>query len=649
MNKPTRPVVLIFKGGPIKGRPGYRLERHRWHRAEVPAVFAPARRPGETRGATMVAETMTPEHLEPLARATADFLVRTPAVQLPRKTGPTLRADALRVARETAAHMRRNGLAIINRGSGALIELSTKGLKHAKSHTGDERAARLLFRLPSALSRAVYFKTELPDPRKSRQTHIVAYHKFAVPVEDGSGLALAVLHVEEDDHGAFYYDAAVSPEIDRLEGKPPERYAASADARVPGRLQAYLKIIRDALKVKPGLGEVHTFFRKAWVPALAETRSRPMTALIDLADLPPACCNHGLETLFKSLAEQPEEALIWLPHPNPWLADLCEATTAEGQARLLATQDALLAAMGIAAGPPLLAKADTQGWTAARIGATVAQLSKPLADYAPGDWQALVDLILATRLAPDGLVASADVMLWRAHLAGQLDALHQAQPALAPHETLLQLILRARPTPTPPNPWLAHAWQWAKARVGILIQQVSDNLRARLAGTIIGHIERHGTAQRGLLEQTLRDTFGAANRDWRRIAITEAGEAATRAYVNAQATGTQMERLEAYEGACPFCKRINGLKVTWSDTPLDESFGWTHIWPGKSNEGRSASPRKRTADGLVERTESELWWPTEGLIHPSCRGRWLALPSDEVPPGVDPAFAAWVKQQLDAA
>ena len=373
-----------------------------------------------------------------------------------------------------------------------------------------------------------------------------------------------------------------------------------------------------------------------------------MTTIIDLADLPPACCNHGLETLFKSLAEQPEEALIWLPHPNPWLADLCEAFTAEGQARLLATQDALLAALGIAAGPPLLAKADTQGWTAARIGATVAQLSKPLASYAPGDWQALVDLILATRLAPEGLVASADVMLWRAHLAGQLDALHQAQPALAPHETLLQLILRARPTPTPPNPWLAHAWEWAKARVGILIQQVSDNLRARLAGTIIGHIERHGTAQRGLLEQTLRDTFGAANRDWRRIAITEAGEAATRAYVNAQAPGTRLERLEAYEGACPFCKKINGLQVTWSDTPLDESFGWTHIWPGKSNEGRSASPRKRTADGLVERTEAELWWPPESLAHPNCRGRWLAIPSDEVPPGVDPAFAAWVKQQLDA-
>lgn len=376
--------------------------------------------------------------------------------------------------------------------------------------------------------------------------------------------------------------------------------------------------------------------------------SPPMTTIIDLADLPPACCNHGLETLFKSLAEQPEESFIWLPHPNPWLADLCEAFTAEGQARLLATQDALLAALGIAAGPPLLAKADTAGWTAARIGATVAQLSKPLASYAPGDWQALVDLILATRLVPGELLASADTMLWRAHLAGQLDALHQAQPGMAPHETLLQLILRARPTPTPPNPWLAHAWEWAKARVGILIQQVSDNLRARLAGTIIGHIERHGTAQRGLLEQTLRDTFGAANRDWRRIAITEAGEAATRAYVNAQATGTQMERLEAYEGACPFCKRINGLKVTWSDTPLDESFGWTHIWPGKSNEGRSASPRKRTAEGLVERTESELWWPPESLAHPNCRGRWLAIPSDAVPPGVDPAFAAWVKQQLDA-
>lgn len=374
-----------------------------------------------------------------------------------------------------------------------------------------------------------------------------------------------------------------------------------------------------------------------------------MTHLLDLSHVPDHCCNHGLEILHKALAENADESLIWRPHDNPWLTDLCEAATLAGQGRLLDAQNALLAALGMAVGPPLLAKTDTQGWTSARIGVTVTQLNKPLASYTPSDWQTLVDLIMATRLAPEGLVAEADILLWRASLAGQMDALHQVQPMLAPHEVLLQLVLRSRPTVTPPNPRLAHAWEWAKARVGILIQQISDNLRARLAGSIIGHIERHGTAQRHLLEQTLRDTFGAANRDWRRIAITEAGEAATRAYVNAHASGTQMERLEAYEGACPFCKRINGLKVTWSDTPLDESFGWTHIWPGKSNEGRSASPRKKTLDGLVERTESELWWPPEGLVHPNCRGRWLALPSDALPPGVDPAFAAWVRAQLKAS
>ncbi|MDV7394638.1 hypothetical protein RZS08_24860, partial [Arthrospira platensis SPKY1] len=71
-----------------------------------------------------------------------------------------------------------------------------------------------------------------------------------------------------------------------------------------------------------------------------------MRPLLDIAHLPDCACNHGLETLHKALAEQVDDDLIWRPHDNPWLTDLCEAVTADGQARLLAAQNALLAALG---------------------------------------------------------------------------------------------------------------------------------------------------------------------------------------------------------------------------------------------------------------------------------------------------------------
>jgi hypothetical protein len=51
---------------------------------------------------------------------------------------------------------------------------------------------------------------------------------------------------------------------------------------------------------------------------------------------------------------------------------------------------------------------------------------------------------------------------------------------------------------------------------------------------------------------------------------------------------------------------------------------------------------------LVARTPAELYWPAAGVQHPHCRGRWLALPDESVPPGVDPDFAQWLKKESAA-
>ena len=46
---------------------------------------------------------------------------------------------------------------------------------------------------------------------------------------------------------------------------------------------------------------------------------------------------------------------------------------------------------------------------------------------------------------------------------------------------------------------------------------------------------------------------------------------------------------------------------------------------GKSNLGRSASPRKRVGGALVERLPAERWWIPAGPVHPNCRGFWAVV------------------------
>lgn len=109
--------------------------------------------------------------------------------------------------------------------------------------------------------------------------------------------------------------------------------------------------------------------------------------------------------------------------------------------------------------------------------------------------------------------------------------------------------------------------------------------------------------------------------------------------------GAKVKRIEAYQDACPFCQRIHGMVFEVVDPGREDKDGWKQVWVGKTNVGRSASPRKRVENELVERTASELWWVAAGLQHPHCRGRWLHV--TEAPPDVAPEFAEWLKTMLD--
>jgi len=368
-------------------------------------------------------------------------------------------------------------------------------------------------------------------------------------------------------------------------------------------------------------------------------------SFVDLSGVPSCACNHGLDELHKALAEGPDTS-IWRPHDNPWLTDLCEEFSQRGADRLLALQSAIFLVLGLPADEATLRKADLPEGDRPGI---QARFQKPLGDYTPADWSDLIDLLVRTHLHPEDLGAQADWLSFRAYLAGRVNALRDQLPDWQPMESLIALVTRPAHDAPPPLPLRLHtAWVWARERIGMFLTNLASSARLRIADVISSHIQEWGLSARPALQARLFDSFSTLNRDWRRIAITEAGEVANQAYLGELAHGARVRRIEHYVGACSFCARLNGQEFVWSEQPLDESFGWTHVWPGKTNVGRSSSPRKQTEVGLVERSEAELWWPAAGVQHPHCRGRWQEIPDPAVPPGVDPRFHAWVQAELSA-
>ena len=371
-----------------------------------------------------------------------------------------------------------------------------------------------------------------------------------------------------------------------------------------------------------------------------------MTHLIDLGATPCDCANYGIETLHKAIAEGPDESALWRAHDNPFIRALVDHSSDTGFSMIDQARQALFGALGLGAPHALLRKSDPVDIESLR-----ARLAKPLAAYTPDDWLALVDLIWATRIPPAAASVAADDLAVKATLAGHLQAISDGRLSLGSAAALIALMDRVTPTigalGIPFSAREREAAAFARARIGLNLTGVTDAGRARVARSILTHVQEHGLAAPRKLEQTLLDDFGAMNRDWRRIAVTEAGETANVTYAASHPDGSRFKRVEAYEGACPFCRKLDGMVFTWSAAPRPNSDGWSHIWPGKTNVGRAASARKQTPEGLVERTESELWWPAAGVQHPNCRGRWVSLPDQTPPPGVDPAFHAWLLKELE--
>lgn len=402
-----------------------------------------------------------------------------------------------------------------------------------------------------------------------------------------------------------------------------------------------------------------------------------MPFFIDFDGVPDQHCTHCLDALHKALAEDPRgegDRGIWKPHENPYLTWLVEDWSARMSALVAKIQDDFAKLL---TGAPIgtLAKAAIPGLT---WGPETFERVRLILETLPQDQWTVDDYMLAAdyiiqRYLPEGVIRTeADYLTVRSALLGKI----QASMELVPHRRAameaeqMEALTKLLPTSFRKVPVGILApverkmLEMARASCAEHISDVTEEQRHRMHRLCIEHVQAMilgqkdaGTTER--LRTRIADEFMMLNRDFRRIAVTETGNAQNMGVIAAQPVGGYVRRLEAYRGACDWCASINGLVFKVVDPADPEKNGDKEVWVGKSNVGRSASPRKRVGDQLVEREAHERWWVAAGVQHPHCRGTWQPAAPPPPPPGapppappggggVDPAFAAWLAQQLEA-
>ena len=385
-----------------------------------------------------------------------------------------------------------------------------------------------------------------------------------------------------------------------------------------------------------------------------------MGLFLDLLHVPVGVTNAALEGIYKALSDGHDhgEDGIWKPHESPLIRRLVELFTQRGIDRLAAVQQAMSdwqtgknhtpSTTPVAVPPGMV-----QRWTPDELALVRVYLeSVPPAQWTLDDHMMAIDLTMQTLLAPADLVAEAEWLAVRAGMMGKV----QANMAAAPTVKQADAILAALPFTIAGaeqhfqlKPAERSVLNFARVRAAEHVTSLADGARHKMRSIMAADLEQKvlGTPPTGdsSLQTKLLDAFGELNRDWRRIAITEAGEAQLQGLVASMKPGAKLKRVEQYKGACAFCRKIDGLVVTVVTAGAPKKNPDTEIWPGKNNIGRSASPRKRVGDVLVEREPHEMWQVPAGLVHPHCRGRWLHV-DDGAQPGDDPDFAAWLSATL---
>lgn len=376
---------------------------------------------------------------------------------------------------------------------------------------------------------------------------------------------------------------------------------------------------------------------------------------VNIGPLSDCCSNEAIEDLAKAMSgERGDDPDIWAQHESPFVARMIELFSSRGLLRIEAVQTELIAWIDGQrhvphAGAPLTRPDGMMlRWTPEELALVRLYLqSLPRAEFTLDDWGLVVDYLVQRYLPASELKTEAEWLAVRSTLMGKVQAnlgaavSHAAADALlaAMPNTVEKAIAGFRFADAIPQ-----IMQFARVRCADQVVGLSDKTRHNLKSVILDHQSKvfagDPQATRQSLEQRLFDTFGALNRDWRRIAVTEAGENANQGVIASLKPGTRVRRVEQYRGACPYCRKIDGAVLTVVDPAEPKKDGKLQVWVGKNNIGRSSAKRKRVGDDLVERTPAELWWPPAGAVHPHCRGVWHVM--DEAQPTDSPDFQAWL-------
>ncbi|WP_293371546.1 hypothetical protein [Nevskia sp.] len=353
------------------------------------------------------------------------------------------------------------------------------------------------------------------------------------------------------------------------------------------------------------------------------------TLAVDLHPLSCGCTDLALEALHKSLADPPDSNHVWEPHPDPLLRETVEHASHAGTASLRRLFDDLIAHVRELSH---VRKAFTPD-RAVVAEAIIRLRGKSSRQYDVDDWLTLIDWLMLQYLPDAFFKTQAEYLTVRAAAAAKIQASHtEADGALVPVQDF------AARMPVTPGELFRRAsfsameltmLRIAQARAAEAMTVVGEATRHRIKQLVVNHLQASLSgdplAVPKRLERQLFDEFSILNRDWRRVAITEAGNARSEGMIGGLAVGTVVRRFEAYAGACDFCRKINGKTFTVVDASNPDKDGATQVWVGKTNVGRSSSPRKRVGDELVDRTEDEKWWVAAGTQHPNCRGGWSVV------------------------
>lgn len=379
--------------------------------------------------------------------------------------------------------------------------------------------------------------------------------------------------------------------------------------------------------------------------------------LIDIGPLCKCGSDHVLDEMHKALSA-PDDDGIWAPHESVFIRGLIEQATSKGIANLQSLKDELLhfltrSRFGAQAPKPVIDGGMVR-WSSNLVGAVHAYLDGlPTESWSAGDYTLLVDYLAQKYLPPEFAISESEWLIKRAAMMGKVQSL---VATITPETAGAMLDLFADSKHLEAVARLAGLHQavldYGQAKCADYIVSLTDALRHKLKSTILDYEATRrmgGTPDNSSLQQALHDHFSDLNRDWRRIAVTEAGEMANQGFIAGVKPGEKVRRVEQYANACAFCKKWNGKTLTVVE-PSKKDKDWdAEVWVGKTNIGRSASPYKRVGGALVKRQDSEMWKPAAGVFHPHCRGRWLALGE----PAKADEFSLWLDgflaEQLEAA